>query len=271
MRVSSTMAGILGAASSVSAWTSAGRDDSAQGSKLQDTLQALSSFASSSNRQADEAKVGLLKQRLEALKMMMRFASPAALKRFAQELKQIAGELASIGEQAGGSGGAASSQPVAASVNALLGGGEAQGAAGSGASAQVDAAKQEAQAASSTADAAQPAATAAAKGEQPAGATPAPTTAGGERKPGTADGNASLRAILAEARRKLAEALMALRARSRELDSEGRRDLQAAEDSLGKLDKALGGAGGSAPAVADVAPDAGGFANWVGTNVDVKV
>ena len=69
----------------------------------------------------------------------------------------------------------------------------------------------------------------------------------------------------------LAEALMALRARSRELDSEGRRDLQAAEDSLGKLDKALGGAGGSAPAVADAATDAGGFANWVGTNVDVKV
>lgn len=270
MRVASTTAGILGAASSVSAWTSAGRDDSAQGSKLQDTLQALSSFASNSNRQADEAKVGLLKQRLEALKMMMRFASPAALKRFAQELKQIAGELASIGEQAGGSGGASSSQPVAASVNALVGGGEAQGAAGSGASAQVDAAKQEAQAASSTADAAQPAATAEAKGEQPAGATPA-TTANGERKPGTADGNASLRAILAEARRKLAEALMALRARSRELDSEGRRDLQAAEDSLGKLDKALGGAGGSAPAVADAAADAGSFANWVGTNVDVKV
>ena len=48
MRVASTTLGIFGAAGSVSAWATSGRDESAQGGKLQDTLQLLSTFASDS-------------------------------------------------------------------------------------------------------------------------------------------------------------------------------------------------------------------------------
>lgn len=267
MRVASTTLGIFGAAGSVSAWATSGRDESAQGGQLQDTLQLLSTFASDSNRQADEAKAGLLKQRLEALKMMLRFASPAQLKKFAQELKQIAGELASLGQQASsGSADPSGAQPVAASVNAALAVGQAQVAPANGgdSGSKVEASSAEAQAASSATSTGEQAAAAA---DEPAGGA---TTASAEHKAGTTDGNSALRAILADARRKLAEVLTALKARSRELDSEARRDLHAAESELGKLDKALGEA--AIGSVASVAEDAlGAFSNWLGTNVDVKV
>lgn len=81
---------------------------------MQEGLKRLQSMPSAKqiSRQDSMNKIGWLRQRLDALKLMLLHASPEQAKALAQELKNIAGELASIarGMGAGSNGQAVSSE-----------------------------------------------------------------------------------------------------------------------------------------------------------------
>ncbi|UYG01199.1 hypothetical protein [Halomonas sp. GD1P12] len=93
--------------------------------KQKEAFEALASLPSprGSAMQNASQKVGFLKQRLESLKAMMRFASPEQLKAMASELKSIARELGAAARQLSGGGGGASAGPtMTPTVNAAQGG-----------------------------------------------------------------------------------------------------------------------------------------------------
>nr|WP_297459160.1 hypothetical protein [uncultured Halomonas sp.] len=66
--------------------------------------------------QAKMNKVGFLQQRLEALKMLLLYASPEQAKAIVEELKSIAKELASVAKSLGSSSGSGASLPNVAAI-----------------------------------------------------------------------------------------------------------------------------------------------------------
>jgi hypothetical protein len=86
---------------------------------MQEGLQRLQSMPSvrEISRQDSMNKVGLLRQRLDALKAMLLHASPEQAKALAQELKSVAGELASIAKGLGAGSGGQATPPEAAMVS----------------------------------------------------------------------------------------------------------------------------------------------------------
>lgn len=79
---------------------------------LQQGLKRLESMSGLKRTTKQDAanRVGLLQRRMEALKMMLRNASPEQAKALARELKSIAGELSSAAKALGDGGGGSSGQ-----------------------------------------------------------------------------------------------------------------------------------------------------------------
>lgn len=213
---------------------------------VQDGLKHLQAMPSieESTKQAKRDKVGLLKQRLDALKMLLLHASPQQAKALAQELKSIAKELASIGKSLGASSGA-SSIPNTAELNVALNGGQSTN------SSSEDPQVVEAQTASAAADSVQDsaqegggadAAIQANHGEaagtnEPAGKATGVDSSGLHSAQGSDD--QALRALLMDARKLLKEAIGILKPKLASADKEAKQNGQAAEKSLAELDKAL--------------------------------
>lgn len=189
----------------------------------------LNTFTRSA-KQAAISKAGMLKQRLEMLKEMLLHASPEAAKSLARELKSIAHELASLAKSVGG----ASSSSVATTENAT------EETATETTSAEID---------STAVDVASEELAGATAGNEEAAASE-DTEPASDRKSGTSlesgerDGDEdddTLRAILLKAKRLLKEVINQLKAKIDAGDEEAKRDFEAAEKSLGKLDQSLAG------------------------------
>lgn len=195
--------------------------------------------ADDNNKQAAMQKAAILRQRLEMLKAMMRFATPELAKSLARELKGISKELASLGQAAGG-GGSASASAASADSSA--------GAAADASSADTPEAK-----ASESGAADEGAAVESGSGSGNATAADGEQKADGQAASMADDENArtergvaagsdddqALREAIQAARRLLKELIGRVKALARAHDSEARRDLQAAEESIGELDQAL--------------------------------
>lgn len=213
---------------------------------VQDGLKRLRAVPSieESAKHAKRDKVGLLKQRLDALKMMLLHASPQQAKALAQELRSIAKELASIGKSLGGNSGA-SSIPNTAELNVTLNSGQSTD------SKLEDSQVVEAQTASEAADSVQDtvqegggadAAIQANHGEaeganEPAGMSTGIDSSGFHSAQGGDD--QALRALLIDARKLLKEAIGILKPNLASADKEAKQNRQAAEKSMAELDKAL--------------------------------
>lgn len=171
-----------------------------------------------SARQVAMNKAGLLKQRLEALKALLRFATPDMARRFARELKDIARELAAIAKSLGSGAGAttATTATVAAPEDGTGAVGTQGGEAGVAATA------------------------ASASSGSPGDA------AGNDARDAQGDDDAGLKSLLRDARKLLKEVIDQIKARLAHAKPEARRDLQAAEKGLADLDEALNQADASA-------------------------
>ena len=195
----------------------------------------------SSRRQVAANKVGLLKQRLEAIKALLRFATPEMAKRLASELKSIASELASIartlgsGSSGGGPSMATAGVSPASSASATTADQGETGAA-AGATGVANATAVDATATSQD-------------NESPDGkdrgtaysvtATSEPATVNGSQD-SRSDDDAALKALLRDARKLLKEAIDQLKARlARHPDHDMKHDVEAAEKGLADMDKAL--------------------------------
>ena len=205
-------------------------------------------------RQASQQKVAALKQRLEMLKSLMRFATPEMARSLARQLKGIAKELASLGQSGGAGGGATSASATAGTTTATS---APPDAAGTTAEASVDA--------SFEAAAQGPAATSEGTLADAPGKDAATSAAGGVATAGK-DEQAALRSAIQEARKLLKELIARVKSLVRAGDAETRRDLQAAERGIAELDRALD-AGGSP--MASIGIDAG-ETPAVGGNIDVS-
>lgn len=217
---------------------------------LQEGLQRLRALPGpeASAKQAAREKVGWLKQRLEALKMMLLHASPEQAKALAQELKSIAKALSSAGQSLGagaGEGGTPSSAAGAATDGAATDGAATDSAAADGA-ASADAATDGAATADAAADGAATdgatAALAAAEGEaapETGGDKDAAAVDGGDPRAAADSDEQALRALLRDARKLLREVVGLLRPKLAAADKEAKLDLHAAEKSLADLDQRL--------------------------------
>ncbi|MGO2880129.1 MAG: hypothetical protein ACTIDT_09240 [Halomonas sp.] len=216
-------------------------------------LAALPSPKESAMQNASQ-KVGFLKQRLETLKAMMRFASPEQLKSMAKELKSIARELGVAARQLNDSGGGSagpsvtptvtSAQPTSVTPTA-----SSDSAENGSADAQADA-----QAANATLASAE-AAMANQEDEQSEHAQDAATTTNNapnepaviitsqpqddRRSQGISASEHALRSILIDTKKELQEAMNELKIRLRQEDKEARRELKKAEEDMRKLDRTL--------------------------------
>lgn len=231
---------------------------------LQEGVQRLQTMASpaSLRKQGAMTKIAYLKQRLDALKAMLLYATPAMAKALAREVRSIAGELASIAKSLGGgsSGGgnatavtpiptatdsapsdAASAEPAPTDSN-----GDASAEASAAQTADSAAATTTPQSSTSAPDQDKAAGTASVTGSE----TPAPSNASNESKaskesPGHNDREASddnetaLKAALQEARKRLKEVINLLKAKLNPADKDAKHTLQAIEKSLSELDSAL--------------------------------
>ena len=223
----------------------------------------VNSLLTNSNKQAAAQKAAVLKQRLDRLKAMMRFATPQMAKALARELKSIAKELASVARVAGTSDSGTTSTVATPA-------GEA-----------TDNVSAEAQTGSSTAAAAADEAASAesgnaveGSGDQNADAEAGATadTRDAERASGgvgirAGSDDKSLRELVQEARKLLKELIARVKSLARAGNADARRDLQAAERSVAELDRALD-PGGSQIAAIDV--DSGATLA-LGGNIDVSV
>ncbi|WP_417421799.1 hypothetical protein [Halomonas sp.] len=238
--------------------TRADDQETKQLKKQKEAFEALASLPSpkESAMQNASQKVGFLKQRLETLKAMMRFASPEQLKSMASELKSIARELGVAARQLSGSGSNTGAGPlVSATVNA------AQPASNVSEASSPDSAQNEgASADTQGAETALASAEASIsvemgdelKKEQPlesgdtiektADETLALATSSlrddSRSQPISASEHA-LRSILTDARKELQETINELKIRLREEDKEPRRELKKAEEDMAKLDRSL--------------------------------
>ncbi|WP_447957652.1 hypothetical protein [Vreelandella sp. EE7] len=244
----------------------AATSDDAQSKRLKKQKEAFEALASlpspkESAMQNASQKVGFLKQRLETLKAMMRFASPEQLKSMASELKSIARELGAAARQlgSGGGGGSAAGPSIAPTVNAAQG---ANGAApvpsaenveSEAASAESDMKSANATLESAEADLAQETPNdeenteeqerseqSQAPGDVLAQNTLAPsTTQPTERTPSISASEHALRSILTDAKKEFQEAMSELKIYLRLEDKEARRELKQAEKDMDKVDGSL--------------------------------
>ncbi len=242
--------------------TGAASDD-AQVKRLRDLqdgvqrLQALPGLKDSA-KQVQMNRIGLLKQRLDALKAMLRYASPEQVKAIAQEVRAIARELASVAKSLGtDSGGAApGTAAVGATPNSArsTGGAEsqAQGTKADATTAEADTATANAQATGDAGDAAEAGnATGKADDAQASTAKPAEGDSAAGR-PAQGGDDAGLRTLLRDAEKILKEVIGLLKARIAMAGKEARQDLNAAEKSLAELDSVL-----AQPGSADLYTDQG--------------
>jgi len=195
-------------------------------------VQANAASAFKSNpKQAALDKAAILKRRLEILKAMLLFASPEAAKSIARQLKGIAGELASLSKSVGASasGSAALAVPTAAPSD-----GEATGSV-----ATVEASVEEAVVQTTIS----PPSTDSDTQQNDDGSNIVGEKSGDEAtKAGEStqkSGDNALRKAVEDAKRLLKELILRVKAKLLEGDDEARRDLQAAENSLAELDRAL--------------------------------
>ncbi|RUR40905.1 hypothetical protein [Vreelandella populi] len=218
-------------------------------------LAALPSPKESAMQSASQ-KAGFLKQRLETLKAMMRFASPEQLKSMAKELKSIARELGVAARQLSDSGGGNATPSVTATVTSAQPAGSvpstssADSAENDGANAEADA-----QAANTTLANAEAAVSTHEDDEQKEQAqdlTPLAESAPNEstalatsqpqetrRSQDISASEHALRGILIDAKKELQEAINELKIRLSEEDKDARRELKKAEEDMGKLDRTL--------------------------------
>lgn len=236
--------------------------------KQREALESLASLPSAkeSSQQRASEKVGFLRQRLEMLKAMMRFASPEQLKNMAKELKSIARELGGaaklLGNQGGGSAGITATpsvmQPIAAPSSASSAESQAGGHEGAQANVPTDAqlasieaelkTTEEGAEASSEDDTEEKAEKAAGAaegdgtvslGSLPSFATLIQNEDNRSRSNGPSASEHALRGALTDAQKELREAVNELKIRLREEDKEARRELKKAEDDMAKTDRAI--------------------------------
>ncbi|HDZ47054.1 hypothetical protein LCGC14_0154530 [marine sediment metagenome] len=240
--------------------------------KQREALESLASLPSAkeSSQQRASEKVGFLRQRLEMLKAMMRFASPEQLKNMAKELKSIARELGGaaklLDNQGGGSAGITATpsvmQPIAAPSSA--GSAESQAGGHEGAQekvptdaklasieAELKSTEEGAEASSkegSEEDNAENAEKVAgfaegaetdALGSLPSFATLIQNEDNRSRPNGPSASEHALRGVLTDAQKELREAVNELKIRLREEDKEARRELKKAEEDMAKADRAI--------------------------------
>lgn len=245
--------------------------------KQQEAFESLASLPSSKelSQQRASEKVGSLRQRIEMLKAMMRFASPERLKSIAKELKSIANQLASaaklLGSQGGGSVGMTATpsvmQPAAAQQAVDSAGGsdpaasQASSDGGNQADVSLDAQLASAEADVKTAEEEAKRAAEQAAEDSAAGfvkdfikdfvkddavvllpSLPDITQQNNDSRAISTSSSASehaLRSILTEAQKELREAVNELKVRLREEDKEARRELKKAEEAMEKTDQAI--------------------------------
>ena len=216
----------------------------------------VSALLDGSRQQASQQKVAALKQRLEMLKSLMRFATPEMARSLARQLKGIAKELASLGQAVGaGSGGASSASATTTATSS-------PDAAGTTAEASVDASVETVEPSSTATNEGVPADV---PGKDTA-TSAAPGARAGEVATAGKDEQTALRNAIQDARKLLKELTARLKALVRNGDTQARRDLQAAERGIAEIDRALD-AGGSPMASIDI--DAGETPT-VGGNIDVS-
>jgi len=194
---------------------------------VQHDLKSLNTFTYNA-KQAATNKAGLLKQRLEMLKAMLLHASPELAKSLARELKSIAHELASLAKSIGGS--SPSSVSTTGNTSAAV--------VSDTTSAEIDAAASDP--VSQDLDTGTVARADTGSSEDSARASNKTTDALLENVDRDGD-DKTLRAALAKARKLLKEVIEQLKARINRGDKDARRDIEAAEKSLDKLDQSLAG------------------------------
>lgn len=229
--------------------------DSLEALQKQRPVQSIKNIA----KQSAAAKVALLKQRLEALKSLLQFASPETAKRLARELKNIAADLAAIAKSLSGRSGGANSgagTSVARASDAQAPADSATEApAGEVAASEVPASEADS-AASAAATAAASASAVAGSAESGSGLAAAAHSAdadadvdvdvesgdapdGPARAGESADADAGLKALLRDARKLLKEVIDQLKAKLAHADRETKQDILEAEKSLAELDMVL--------------------------------
>ena len=196
--------------------------------EARNNVKTLSAFKHNPKQAALE-KAGMLRQRLEMLKEMLRFATPEMAKALAQELKSIAKELKAVGQSVGNSS-SASITSISESEAAVPT--EAAGAASATASTQNTASETASEDPEDPEDADATGAGYASTQESGNGADNV-----GESTDGI--DNETLRKVLRDTGQLLKALIERLKAKLREGDKEAKRDLQAAEKSLADLDKTL--------------------------------
>ena len=214
-----------------------------------------SSLLTRDNQEAAAQKAAVLKQRLDRLKAMMRFATPELAKSLARELKGIAKELASLGRAAGASGSGTTTSSAAP-------GGEVAVDPSAGSASPTEDAT--ATAAADTGGSVDSANALQGRGvqnaEDDADAPGADRAVEGVGMRAGAD-DKSLRELIQEARKLLKELIARVKSLARNGDAEARRDLRAAEGSVAELDRALDPGGIPIAAIAadgDATPAVGG-------------
>ena len=225
----------------------------------------VNSLLTSDNKQAAAQKAAVLKQRLDRLKAMMRFATPELAKSLARELKGIAKELASLGRAAGANGsGTTSTVAVPGS----------EVSADASAETPTPTENASATAASDAGELVDSGNALQGSGEPNAGDNAGVATDARNADPavdgvGTRAGadDTSLREIVQEARKLLKELIARVKSLARAGNADARHALRAAEDSVAELDRTLD-AGGSPIAAIDVDASA---TLAVGGNIDVSV
>lgn len=226
--------------------------------KQKEAFEALATLPSpkESAMQNASQKVGFLKQRLESLKAMMRFASPEQLKSMASELKSIARELGVAARQLGGGGTSTDGPTVSSTVNAAQPANDVSEvpSTDSAQSVGADLNAQEADTALASAEAAisaemddelkeqEQSLNSDAAIEKTADEYPALASSSqrdDNRSPSISASEHALRSILTDARKELQEAINELKIRLREEDKEARRELKKAEEDMAKFDRSL--------------------------------
>ncbi|WP_447555982.1 hypothetical protein [Vreelandella sp. EE22] len=237
--------------------------------KQKEVFEALASLPSPKESAMQNAaqKVGFLKQRLESLKAMMRFASPEQLKSMASELKSIARELGVAARQLSGGGTSTASPTVSPTVNAAHPAHNVSEVS-SADSVQSGGPDSNAQGADTALASAEAAISAEMDGElkeqeqeqeQSLNSDDAIEKVAGEalafanvsqrddnRSPTISASEHALRGILIDAKKELQEAINELKIRLREEDKEARRELKKAEEDMAKLDRSLAQAASNA-------------------------
>lgn len=213
---------------------------------MQEGLKRLQSMPSAKqiSRQASMNKMGWLRQRLDALKLMLLHASPEQAKALAQELKNIAGELASIarGMGAGSNGQAVSSEAkivdTPANEQASVGSTD-EGAQPEATVAEPNSAKTGETTIGNGSDAA-PVSQGGRNSNRPVGTTgDSSQQNSGENSPPQEVDGAVLRGLLLDAKKLLKEVVDMLKSKLAAAGKEAKEDMRTIEKSVSELDSAL--------------------------------